>query len=43
MLRTIELDDQLRFNANEVGKKWSYGILSSELKSLHLVAAQARP
>jgi hypothetical protein len=41
MLRTIELNDQLRFNANEVRKKRSDGILSSKLKSLHLVAAQA--
>jgi hypothetical protein len=43
MLRTIDFNDQLRFKADEVGKKWSDMMLSAKLKSLHLMAAQARP
>ena len=43
MLRTIELNDQLRFKANKICKKRSDGMLSSKLKSFHLVAAQTRP
>jgi len=43
VLRAINLDDQLRFEANEVREKAPYGKLPSELKSLHLVAAQSRP
>jgi len=43
MLRTINFNDQLRFEANEISNKGPDSILPSELKSLHLVPAQARP
>ncbi len=43
MLRTINFNDQLRLEANEICNKGPDGILPSELKSLHLVPAQSRP
>jgi hypothetical protein len=43
MLRSIELNVQLRLKTNEVRKKGSDRMLPAKLKSLHLMAAQTRP
>ena len=43
MLPAIKLDDQLRFNAREVGEVRSDGSLAAKLASRYLPVAQALP
>jgi hypothetical protein len=43
VLATIDLDDQLGFEAGEVGEEWSDGMLSAELEAGKLAVAQVAP
>ncbi len=43
VLRTVELDNEPRFQAKEICEKWSDWILPAELESQELAATQARP
>ncbi len=43
VLRTIELDNKLRFQTKEVCDKGSDWMLAAELESFELPRAQARP
>ena len=43
MLGTIDFDNQLRLWAEEIGEEWTDGMLTAELESIELAAAQALP
>ena len=43
VLRTIDLDNKLRLRAKEIREEWADGMLTPELESIELAAAQARP
>jgi hypothetical protein len=43
VLRTIDLDNELRLWAEEIDEEWTDGMLAAELESIELAAAQARP
>ena len=43
VLRTIDLDNQLRLRAKEICEEWTDWMLTAELESIELAAAQARP
>src|SRR5580700_775677 len=43
MLRTIDLDNQPRLWAEEIGEEWANGMLTPELESIELAAPQALP
>ena len=43
VLRTIDLDNQFRLRAEEIREEWADGMLTPELESIELAAAQARP
>ena len=43
MLRTIKLNDQLRFEANKIPEKRPDRILPTKFESFHLMSPQTRP
>ena len=43
VLRTVDLDYQLCLRAKEICEEWADGMLTAELESIELAAAQARP
>ena len=43
VLGTIDLDNQLRLWAKEIGEEWANGMLTPELESIELAAPQALP
>jgi hypothetical protein len=43
MLRTIDLDNQPRLWAEEIGEEMANGMLTPELESIELAAPQALP
>jgi hypothetical protein len=43
VLGTIDLDNQFRLRAEEIGEEWADGMLTAELESIELAAPQALP